>query len=458
MKMTKLKSIVASISVLSLLTACGTATGPKPTMEFGQELDDGMYYVVNTNGIESDAFTGNVGVDENGEKTASLTTFEGVNVAPVYLGDQTSNGEILWFREDYDNIPTLYEGDFLVMYTNDVLTEVVDFKRFEDTGYSIGLCNLSQTKSGRCMINLSEDNFNITYPGADTDEILYLTNESVILESLGGSPLRFEEEETVIRAEEEEEYDPDAEKSLITPYGTLYLDEISPCMEMEALIYEGTVKHEFTFSSDVRIFGLMDEYECNDFEFISETIMKIQMPEWFNSGYYMINDVGLFRYVKETNNYTEKYGSPGTRPADIDFNVPNVNPEMVEEMAEANPDEPVPDQNNPVASSDAYFYDNEVDDEYAPITDDVRTDVLSTSSAGTVTITAVVEIPESSSGRQPDVVITLTTPRGRVYPFGDTGEDGVYQITFTSFNAGEEYYVRTYNLNGRDVKFSATEG
>lgn len=453
----KFKPIISLILAASMLTACGSTTGPATTKEFNAELEDSVYYVVNKHDLDDDIFSGYAHYNEKGEKVATLTTFEGVDVTPTYLGDQTDGGNILWFRKDYDNIPTLYAGDFLVMYTNQVLTETITFKRYEDTGYSIGLCNLSQTPSNRCMIDLSEQDFNITYPESDTDKLLNLTNESVILEALGGSPLRFEDDDSEKQyVDGELVVDENARKPLITQYGTLYLDEISPCMEMDALVYEGTVKHEYTFTSDVRIFGLMDEYSCHDFEFISETIMMIRIPEWFNSGYYMINDSGFFRYVKETTNYTEKYGSPGTRPADIDFNVPNVNPEKLEDEQLA-AQEQASGQNTPVASEEAYFYSDEIDDQYAPVSDDVRTDILSTKSAGHITITAIVEVPDASAGALPAVTITLTTPTGRTFPFEETDEEGVYEIEFQSYKEGEEYYVRTYNLDGREVRFVAKE-
>ena len=56
----------------------------------------------------------------------------------------------------------------------------------------------------------------------------------------------------------------------------------------------------------------MQVYESNDYEFLSSNIVKVNIPEWFNSGYYMINGLGLFRYVVGSS-YDES----------TNFNVPN---------------------------------------------------------------------------------------------------------------------------------------
>ena len=73
---------------------------------------------------------------------------------PVYLNNNSypayehtiysspSNNRTLFFNEDWEKIPTCYKGDALVYYATDTLPDSFMLERFEDKGYSFGICNL----------------------------------------------------------------------------------------------------------------------------------------------------------------------------------------------------------------------------------------------------------------------------------------------------------------------------
>ena len=60
----------------------------------------------------------------------------------------TNSGRVAWFMDDFNKIPTLYEGDYLVYYTSNPLNETFNIERFEYFGYTIGISGLRKKSSG----------------------------------------------------------------------------------------------------------------------------------------------------------------------------------------------------------------------------------------------------------------------------------------------------------------------
>ena len=240
----------------------------------------------------------------------------------LYLGEttfdkgKTSSSEdytkTAWFKDDFNNIPTLYKGDSLIMYTEDVFDEGFVFERFYDYGYSIGLRNIEITKSGRFSIKTStnEDTASsiIAYPGGDTSKIEDFTNNTVIIDTLGGVPLR---DNDTVKKNKGEEINTDSKNvSFLTKAGTI--GGLEKDGRYKAEIYEGTIKHDFIFTANVRILAQFEYFTSYDYDFESDTIINIKIPEEWESGYYMINGLGMFRYVNG-NSYDDN----------TDFNIPN---------------------------------------------------------------------------------------------------------------------------------------
>ena len=288
-----------------------TGTVPENFTEYNNILEDGQYYVKSKNGEYSKLYLGE-------------TTFE-----PGKSSTDEDFTKIVWFKEDFDKIPTLYKGDSLISYNSQILEEKFIFERYYDYGYSIGLRNLVLTPSGRYSISTKEEDEEsgtpkiIAYPDGDTSEIVNYTNDIVILESLGGIKLRGAKEEDENNEDgfnenndistNENSQNPNKEDNtspLLNKAGTL--SGLQKDAKYKAEIYEGTVRHEHTFTADVRILGKFEYFYSCDYEFESETIMNITIPEDWVSGYYLINGIGMFRYVAG-DSYDDN----------TDFNAPN---------------------------------------------------------------------------------------------------------------------------------------
>ena len=108
----------------------------------------------------------------------------------------------------------------------------------------------------------------------------------------------------------------------------------------KAEVYQGTECHPYVWTANIRVLGSMETYSTVNYFFESETVINIKIPEFFNSGYYMINGVGLFRYV--TNLDKEVYNN---ELAYIPMNEPNDMGELgasIYDTAEEDPMEKTP--------------------------------------------------------------------------------------------------------------------
>ena len=263
------KKIFTIITALIMATSTVGCGGGEKTKELSpnyiSHLEDGVYYVRSM--VTKDCrplYFGNATFDE-GSTTSS-----------------PSNERVMWYKDDFSNIPTLYEGDALILYTKKDFEEKMIFERFEDLGYTIGLCGLEELKSGRYAIYTDPEK-KCTYPMGDTDEILKLTNKTVTLDTVGGIDIR-------VKTSEDEAF--------LTRCGTL--KGLTKDAGYNTVIYDGTIKHTYNFKANVKVFGSMEVVETYDYKFEQEKLINITIPDYFQSGYYMINGVGLFRYVKGT--------------------------------------------------------------------------------------------------------------------------------------------------------------
>lgn len=226
---------------------------------------------------------------------------------PVYLGEATfdegsvsktkNDKRVLWFASDYERIPTLYRGDSLIYFTEGVLNEQFTYERFEDFGYSVGIRGLEPTSSGRYQF-YTDPNRKCTYPASDADVVLDIDNPTVIVDSIGDVELRV----------------PDSEKSNeepVTRCGSIA--HLTKDNKYNVKIYEGTIEHDYIFTANIRIMASMEGQVSADYSFIGDNRISLSIPSSFNSGYYLINGVGLFRYINGTS-YDETF---------TEMNIPN---------------------------------------------------------------------------------------------------------------------------------------
>ena len=300
----KILSIISTALLATALTACGEPTNTAgaitgDTKSYTSSLEDGKYYVRDKDNNCTPVYFGN-GTFEEGE----------ISTTPA-------NDRVLWYKDDFDKIPTLYEGDSLIMFTKNEIEERMVFERFELFNPTIGICGMEELKSGRFKIYTDKEK-KCTYPYGDTDEILKLENDSVILENIGGQDVR-------------KETDGNVTSTFLTRSGTIL--GLTKDKAYNVKIYEGTILHDYIFTADVIPLGSMETTETYDYAFEEDNLIKINIPDFFNTGYYMINGAGLFRYVKG-DSYSDStiFNNPNVPPEGAQY--ATINQEQVQENLE----------------------------------------------------------------------------------------------------------------------------
>lgn len=286
--MKKIISLLIICALLSL-TGCGgrKAVNTEETTEEtndkykqdAKDLDEDAFYVLKGNKYYP-VYYGEASFSPNNSKTTS-----------------SSDDRTLYFMEDWDKIPTLYEGDELIYHTSENLDETFVFERFEDYGYSIGISNLIRLDSGRYAFDAEEGDDNdsnlMINKKSDANRLFKINQSQVIIDNIGGAQLRsgnVSRGGVIIGLKQDKVYVAD--------------------------VYAGTEMKQYSLKADTRMLTSMEAYSINSYALKRSTILKINIPDYFNDGYYMINGKGIFRYVKGKT-YTAK----------TDFNIPNEIPE-----------------------------------------------------------------------------------------------------------------------------------
>ena len=290
MQHSKIKRIylMLSLFVTVFLSACGGTSRPEPESTEGEdatlpmivyemdEVPEGGYYIQRANTYEK-LYIKNANFD--------ITSSDGGSI-----GTRT-----LWYNDDWDSVPTMYKGDMLVYKTAGILNEEFTLERFEYMGYTVGVSGLMQTVSGRYALVLEEEELNIN-PASDATKLRTIPTTRVIIDKIGGSPLR---------------------SGNISSAGLIL--GLSEGKSYLAEVYQGTYLQETVLTADSIALTSMASATTVDYDFLQSQLISIHFPEHYNSGYYLVNGYGLVRYVNGIA-YDEF----------TDFNIPNLLPEELE--------------------------------------------------------------------------------------------------------------------------------
>lgn len=299
----KTLKIAVFLFILSLLQGCSGLSDKEPRTRpdgtpmteyqvYENEIKDGVFYVRHSDSVCEPVYFGEA-------------TFEKGSVSKI-----KNDKRVLWFKDDYSRIPTLYKGESLIYYTQGLLDEQFTYERFEDFGYSIGMRGLEKTSSGRYLLHTDPEK-KCTYPASDADAVLEIKNSAVLIDSIGDVKIRAAESES-------------ANEQPVTRCGSIA--HLTKDYKYNVMVYEGTVEHSYTMAADVRIMGSMEGQVTADYSFVGDNTISLILPDTFNSGFYLINGVGLFRYIDGTT-YDE---------ASTDMNIPNSEGSTVNGTVQAN--------------------------------------------------------------------------------------------------------------------------
>ena len=87
--------------------------------------------------------------------------FGQTSFTPGRVASAKDDKRVAWYGEDYANIPTMNKGDTIVYHSTQPFTEGITIERFEDLGYTVGICQMKETSSGRYSFATDSRKFNV---------------------------------------------------------------------------------------------------------------------------------------------------------------------------------------------------------------------------------------------------------------------------------------------------------
>ena len=238
-----------------------------------EELEDSCYYVFHTDGKDFNKIDFNAIHSQN---SFSLCPSFDQN----WNDNNSYNQHVIWtdIYNDVD-IPTLYEGDLLLYISStEVPFEGIKWERFGEYGYSIGVVNFIKDKSGHFHINMSEksDRLNHIYEKSDAADLFQFDDtDQLFLNKIGTTMVR---------------------EDLVSDNGTI--ENLNKGSTYVCEWYTGTYYQDFKMVANVHPYSFLEKFTTYDYEFLHSNCVSITIPEWLKTGYYHVNGVGFFRYVK----------------------------------------------------------------------------------------------------------------------------------------------------------------
>lgn len=303
-----------------------------------------------------------------------------------------SASRVAWFGADYDKIPTMYKGDSIVLHTSKPFMESFVIERFEDIGYTLGICNMKKMSSGRYSFSTNSETLNVNI-NSDAGQLCAEGDATAVFDRIGETDLR---------------------SGNISKSGTVL--GLSKNKTYSCDIYFGTNLHNYKLIADVRAFSSMESVTLSDYAYTQSKTITFDFPDYFNSGYYYVNGYGIVRYIANNVEYSD----------DLDMNIPNTYPDSAKETEEETQD-----------------YTSTPD--YAT---DVREENFSLANNAEVTITVNYEISEDDANLETPVAKIIG--EYNVYTLSKQ-EDGVLSGTY-SLDSGD-YTIQIIDLSGRSYTY-----
>lgn len=250
------------------------------------DLEDNRFYVWhNPNGTLAGDLSG----------TTDLSVFTLCPVGLVNWNDNDEAHRTVWFNSGDDwQIPTLYPGDSLIYISRtsvpgEANDGLIEWERFADYGYTIGVTGLIEDESGHFFMPASDDSDNILegYINPETDAYDISTYESfvnsrVYVDRIGSIDVR---------------------SGLVSDGGTIL--NLTEGKEYLCKLYKGTYVSDFKLTASVHAFCSLESFNTSDWEFVANdsnlntirSCVTMTIPAELKTGYYYLNGIGFFRYV-----------------------------------------------------------------------------------------------------------------------------------------------------------------
>lgn len=244
-------------------------------------LYDGQFYVMTSKK--------NMKKSKNmADKKAGVTKY-----TPVYAGGTVgeksesktgSTSRIFYTTSDKEyKIPTLYKGDSLLYNSSESIPQDITFERMEDDGYSIGVYGAQTYGSTNlvCLSSISDTSGAIPLDEATKSIATALSGDDasdyVYISKIGKKKITADD---------------------LTALGTIKNLNVNDPVNVTYSI--GTQQETKQAKANVHFWHCMEYFSGAEVTLINGNLSAITIPEYFKTGYYFVQGVGMFRYVNGT--------------------------------------------------------------------------------------------------------------------------------------------------------------
>ena len=199
------------------------------------------------------------------------------------------NTRIDMFGKDDEAIPTIYKDSMLIYkagtsqvkknQNNDEVESPIPssftLERFKDEGWSIGVRGLTAGQgTERYKVVVDGTTF---YPGSSIAALNCQQGDEITFDKITGTPVN---------------------KANVSTGGTITGLEKGKSYSVDA--YKGTEYIGIDAVADTHMFTSYELYNFTDYSPDPNNYIVIDLPDYLQSGYYMINGAGMFKYIART--------------------------------------------------------------------------------------------------------------------------------------------------------------
>lgn len=296
------------LGISTMLSGCSMRT--TETNEIEDLTDNGsINYETATDGIDSTSkdfetqlVSGNYYV-VHGDMYYPLFSYEN-NYSSDDPEDYVNPDRQVYFTTENEiNIPTLFAEDKLIYYSTDTLLDYMTWERYYDLGYTIGVHNIQEMTNGRMYLDLDADE-DCVIKDSELYDIYNLGVKQILLDKIGNVQIT---------------------SDLITDN---LINSVQKSKVYDLEIYTGTQFKHYQTSANIHAFKAYELFASTEYETLQDEFYEITIPDYFVTGYYYLDNLGMVRIVK---------GSEYSK--ETDFNEQLLFPEIDESAYDYDPDE-----------------------------------------------------------------------------------------------------------------------
>jgi len=187
------------------------------------------------------------------------------------IPSKVDSSRLKYLADDLSLVPTLYKGEVIAYPTTQTSLEDITLERLKDLGWSFGITGMYTNSDGYICFDTKQN----IITGSNAEGIFKTSEANLIrIATINDKPV--------------------SEDSL-TSAGTV--NGLEEKTTYQVNLYSGSKYGTVNLKSDVHYFQSFEIFKIDEAKDTQNGYLSISMPDDLKSGYYIINGVGMFKYL-----------------------------------------------------------------------------------------------------------------------------------------------------------------